>query len=355
MAAMARLQRQRLDLIGVHREDLGDLGVRRRRDGARRAPARRATGAPRRTRHRWPAPCRALARAPPGSSSASAAAWPTRAGTQRGSACSAVSKVSAASLALCLSRNSSPQAVGMRGSAGASAAASWKAALARRGWSRADEAPGPRGRSTAASARRLRSATIACQSFAASSRAPHVAQHEAELERGVAGRRLGHLGFQPFARRLESAARGVGAGQGDAAGRGGAPAPPRAPRRRRTGLRRARARRHRSASRRSGWRRRCCRQPSARAPPAALERPALGRLLSRGDAAAADEDDQRKQPRNGPGKPRPARARARRSIHASHRRLLLLPRGGPVEKYSRPVEARGAYSTPGDLLDSPRC
>ena len=44
---------------------------------------------------------------------------------------------------------------------------------------------------------------------------PHVAEHEPELERRVAGRRLGDLGLEALARRLQPAAGGIGAGQDD--------------------------------------------------------------------------------------------------------------------------------------------
>ena len=58
--------------------------------------------------------------------------------------------------------------------------------------------------------------------------AAHVAEHEPELERRVAGGRLGDLGLEALARGLQPAARGIGAGQDDP------------PRRRRAGLGRQR-------------------------------------------------------------------------------------------------------------------
>ena len=52
------------------------------------------------------------------------------------------------------------------------------------------------------------------------------------------------------------------------------------------------------------------------------------RLLGGGIGRRPERHADRKKPRNGPGKPRPARARVRRSIHASHRRLSCSAREG---------------------------
>ena len=172
----------------------------------------------------------------------------------------------------------------------------------------------------------------------------HVAEHEPELERCVAGGRLGDLGLEALARGLQPPARGIGAGQDDPPRRrraglggqrldvgeasfdegplGGVDRRPGGCGRRRLG-RGGRGRAWRSVGRLGGGR------PRRGTAWWRLLR-LRGRTRRRGERHA-----DRKQPRNGPGKPRPARARARRSIHANHRRLSCSAREGTAtEKYS---------------------